>query len=353
MAHKFEDIISLENLFLAWQEFLVGKKGKRDVQIFARDLADNILALHEDLANKTYRHGGYESFYVNDPKRRHIHKAAARDRLLHHAVYRILYQFFEKTFIADSFSCRLGKGTHKAINRFRAMAFRVSQNHTRTVWVLKCDIKKFFASIDHEVLLKILKEYIPDENILWLLKNVIESFATLPLTPARNASASVAGGPTLSPKGRGDENGVGLPLGNLTSQLFANVYMNVFDQWVKHKLKAKNYLRYADDFVFLSENREWLLNIVPQIKKFLAEELKLTLHPKKIILKTVVSGVDFLGWVCFSDHRVLRQTARRRMLARILENPTQETLQSYLGLLKHGNTLGVRWQTLINYWLWG
>jgi len=358
----FDDIISLENLFLTWQEFLSGKKKKKDVQEFGRDLADNILALHEDLSNKTYEHGGYESFYVNDPKRRHIHKAAVRDRLLHHAIYRILYSFFDKTFIADSYSCRLNKGTHRALNCFRAMAGQVGKNHTRTVWVLKCDIKKFFASIDHEILLNILKEYILDKNILWLLKNVVDSFgsdeiATLPPTPSHQGRGDITGGIAAPRQGgaRNDKN-VGLPLGNLTSQLFANVYMNVymnvFDQWVKHKLKAEYYLRYADDFVFLSENREHLLDVIPRIKKFLTEELKLTLHPDKIFLKTIYSGVDFLGWVNFPRHRVLRRTARRRMLAHISENPTQETLQSYLGLLKHGDTLGVRRQVLINYWLW-
>jgi retron-type reverse transcriptase len=332
----FADIISLKNLFLAWREFLVGKKKKKDVQEFSRNLALNILALHEDLSNKTYRHGGYKSFYVNDPKRRHIHKAAVRDRLLHHAVYRILYPFFDKTFIADSFSCRLGKGTHRALNRFRAMARKVGRNHTRTVWFLKCDIKKFFASIDHGVLLGILKEYIRDGNIIWLLEGVIESFTTRPAPP-------------LTPPHGGGE--VGLPLGNLTSQLFANVYMNVFDQWVKHKLKIKNYLRYADDFVFLSENREHLFGIIPQIENFLAERLRLTLHPGKIILKTASSGVDFLGWVNFPRCRILRWTTRRRMMARIFENPRFETLQSYFGLLLHGNTFKLREELLMRYWL--
>jgi retron-type reverse transcriptase len=364
----FNDIISLENLFLAWREFLVGKKGKCDVQIFARDLADNILALHEDLSNKTYEHGGYESFYVNDPKRRHIHKAAVRDRLLHHAVYRILYPFFEKTFIADSFSCRLGKGTHRAINRFRAMARKVGRNHTRTVWVLKCDIKKFFASIDHVILLGILKEYISDKKIIWLLENIVGSFRTV----CRMSSSGLTRGssnldsrfrgndkrgeiitprfaPPLTPPQGGGE--VGLPLGNLTSQLFANVYMNVFDKWVKYKLKAKNYLRYADDFIFLSENRERLLETIPQVKKFLAERLKLTLHPGKIIFKTVSSGVDFLGWVNFPRHRVLRRATLRRMMVSILENPRPETLQSYLGLLSHGNTFKICEELLMQYWL--
>jgi len=350
LAHTFEEIISLENLFLAWREFLVGKKKKKDVQEFSRNLADNILALHEDLANKTYRHGGYKSFYVNDPKRRHIHKAAVCDRLLHHAVHRILYPFFDETFIADSFSCRLGKGTHRALNRFRAMARKVGKNHTQTVWVLKCDIKKFFANIDHEVLLNILKEYIPDENILWLLENVIESFSSS-LLGANEMSDAAIPSTRLLRFARNDKNGVGLPLGNLTSQLFANVYMNIFDQWVKHKLKSKNYLRYADDFVFFSHDRKWPLRIIPIVKRFLAEELKLTLHPDKIFFKTVASGVDFLGWAHFSGYRVLRRTTERRMLTRISENSKLETLQSYLGLLRPGNTFGARRRAFANYWL--
>jgi retron-type reverse transcriptase len=350
---NFEEIISLENLFLAWQEFLAGKKKKKDVQGFSRNLADNILALHEDLANKTYRHGGYESFYVNDPKRRHIHKAGVRDRLLHHAVYRILYPFFDKTFIADSFSCRLGKGTHRALNRFRAMARKVGQNHTRTVWVLKCDIKKFFASIDHKVLLNILKRYIPDENIIWLLENIVESFHSDLSLRATGGSAAIPRTMRLLRRSapRNDKSRVGLPLGNLTSQLFANVYMNVFDRWVKHELKAKNYLRYADDFVFLSENRDWLSEITPRVRRSLAERLKLTLHPNKIFLKTIYSGMDFLGWIHFSDYHILRKTSKQRMLNRIKDTATPKTVQSYLGLLKHGNTFKIRQELLGRYWL--
>src|SRR3989338_11615922 len=159
LSHSYNDVISLENLCLAWQEFIVGKKQKKDVQIFSRNLMDNILALREELVNKSYKHGGYESFFVNDPKRRYIHKASVRDRLLHHAIYRILYPFFDRTFIPDSFSCRLDKGTYRAINRLHAMFYQVSKNHTRSCLVLKCDIRKFFANIDHNILKIILKEY--------------------------------------------------------------------------------------------------------------------------------------------------------------------------------------------------
>jgi len=132
--------------------------------------------------------------------------------------------------------------------------------------------------------------------------------------------------------------GVGLPLGNLTSQLLVNIYMNEFDEFVKHNIKAKYCLRYADDFVFLSENREWLEQQIPVIAEFLSEKLKLALNPDKVFIKTFASGVDFLGWVHFPDHRVLRTATRRRVLQRVTMNSKSETVNSYLGLLKHGNT---------------
>ena len=151
-THTYEDIISVENLLAAWKEFIRGKRKKQDVQEFQHRLMDNILELHRDLKNHTYKHGAYEAFKINDPKPRDIHKATVRDRLLHHALYRQLYPFFDRTFISDSYSCRKDKGTHRAMNRFRQFAYKVSKNHTRTCWVLKCDIRKFFASIDQQTL---------------------------------------------------------------------------------------------------------------------------------------------------------------------------------------------------------
>lgn len=321
-AATYNDIISTENLLSAWQEFLPGKKKKKDVQEFTLRLADNIVQLHGELASFSYAHGPYLAFNISDPKPRNIHKAEVRDRVLHHAIYRQLYPFFDKTFIAHSFSCRIDKGVHKALHRFKVCGLKVSKNHTRTVWVLKCDIKKFFASIDHEKLLEILASYIPDKSTLRLLEEVINSFCF-------------------------QQPGRGLPLGNLTSQLFCNVYMNEFDQFVKHKLKIKHYLRYADDFVFLSESRDWLLDQVAKISEFLHQRLGLSLHPDKVFIKTLASGVDFLGWVNFPYHRVLRNTTRRRMLKGIKKRPKNETLQSYLGLIRHGNTFGLK-QEVIN-----
>jgi len=317
LVHTYQYIISIENLLGAWQEFLSGKRSRQDVQQFEMNLMSNIIALHNDLAAKQYKHSPYQAFNISDPKPRNIHKASVRDRLLHHALYRVLYPFFDKTFIADSYSCRINKGTHKALNRFRAFAYKVSRNNTKTAWVLKCDIKKFFASIDQAVLIEIINEYIPDQNIRWLIHQIISSFHST-------------------------EEGRGLPLGNLTSQLFVNLYLNKFDQFVKHRLKVRFYIRYADDFVIMSDERSWLESLTPLIKDYLAVRLRLALHPQKLFLKTLASGVDFLGWVHFPDHRVLRTSTKRRMMAKIKDHSTQETLQSYYGQLSHGNAFRFR-----------
>ena len=316
----YEDIISIENLLEAWREFVKGKRKRTDVQEFERHLMQNVLALHYDLAADTYQHDGYHHFKIADPKPRDIHKASVRDRLVHHALYRRLYPFFDLTFISDSYSCRNGRGTHKAMNRFRSFAYKESLNHTRTCWVLKCDIRKFFASIDQHVLLGVINTYIPDERIHALIANIVGSFNS-------------------GMKGRG------LPLGNLTSQLLVNIYLNEFDQFAKHTLKAKHYIRYADDFVVLSVDRAWLASLLPRIRDFLRRNLKLELHPDKVSITTLASGVDFLGWVHFFDHRVLRTSTKRRMFRRIEEtNAKEETALSYLGLLSHGNTRKLRMQ---------
>ncbi len=325
-AHTYEDIISIENLLAAWREFGRDKRKKQDVQEFQYRLMDNILTLHRDLAAGTYKHGGYKAFKISDPKPRDIHKATVRDRLLHHALYRKLYPFFDRTFIADSYSCRKGKGTHRAMDRFREFAYQVSRNHTRTAWVLKCDIRKFFASINHRTLNDIVSRYIPDERIKALIAEVVSSFHTKiqEVTP------------------------LGLPLGNLTSQLLVNVYMNEFDQWVKHTLKAKYYVRYADDFVFLSPDREWLLSIGRYVALFLREHLKLELHPDKVSIATFASGVDFLGWVHFPDHRVLRTSTKRRMFRNLDNDASDERVASYRGMLSHGNAWRLKQQVNVD-----
>lgn len=313
--HNYNDIISLENLLEAWKEFVRGKRSRKDIQLFERDLMRNIISLHNDLKNKTYRHSAYQYFRIADPKPRDIHKATVRDRLLHHTIYKILYLFFARNFTSDSYSCQNNKGTHRALRRFRRFFNTVSQNNTHTVWVLKCDIKKFFANIDHNSLCYLIAKYIPDENINWLLSQIVESFHS---TRA----------------------GVGLPLGNLTSQLLVNIYMNEFDQFMKHKLKVKYYIRYADDFAVFSQSRLYFKELLPKLQKFLIDTLKLSMHPNKIHIRTVASGIDFLGWVHFPNHRILRTVTKRRMFKNLSTCEVDNFPQahaSYLRILKHGN----------------
>ena len=213
----FNNIISAENLFSAWNKFKRDKQQKTDVQKFSWRLEENIFQLQRSLRYHTYKHQSYESFYINDPKQRHIHKASVRDRILHHAVFSILNPIFEATFIAHSFSCRVGKGTHRGINTLESMARSVSDNYTQPCFVLKCDIKKFFASVDHNILLGLIAKLICDHDVIWLLTEIINGFPR-PGTLFCNK---------------------GVPIGNLTSQLFANIYLNELDQFIKHQLRMK------------------------------------------------------------------------------------------------------------------
>ncbi len=301
-----------------------GKRKRKEVAEFSVYFMDNILTLHRELKDKTYRHGGYKAFKINDPKPRDIHKASVRDRLVHHAICRVLYPYFDRKFIFDSYSCRLNKGTHRAIDRFREYARIVSHNYTRTVWALKCDVRKFFASIDHKTLKDILAKYIRDNDAIWLISQVIDSF---------NTNSKI---------------GVGLPLGNLTSQLLVNIYMNELDQYAKRELKVEYYIRYADDFLILSENKLYLKKLIFKISGFLEKRLKLSFHPNKVFITTFASGVEFLGWVSFPYHRVLRTATKRRMLKNLKNKFSPETVASYVGLLSHGNTYKLKAKILKN-----
>lgn len=288
-----------------------------DVQEFEFSLEDNLFQLHQELRDGTYLHSHYTAFNVCDPKLRRIHKAVVRDRVLHHAVFRILYPIFDKSFIFDSYSCRIGKGTHRAVARLRKFCRKLSGNNTRNILALKCDIRKFFDSVNQEILLGLVKKKIQDENAIWLIENIIQSFEP------------------------------GLPLGNVTSQLFANIYLNELDQFIKYKLKEKYYLRYCDDFLILNEDKEYLEKIIFPIGNFLKKKLGLDLHPDKIIIRKFRQGIDFLGYVILPHHTSLRTKTKRRMIRKIKEKnfilredliseeQFNQSLNSYLGILKH------------------
>lgn len=328
---NYVKLTSVENLIQAWSEFKVGKSKKRDVQFFERNLEDNLFSLYGELKKKIYKHSSYEEFYVYDPKRRHIHKALVRDRVLHHLLYKYLYLIFDKSFIYDSYSCRQDKGTHKGLKRLREFTRKVSKNYTKNCFILKLDIKKFFASVDHDVLPKLLSKKVQDKAILWLLSEVLNSF---------NSEAG---------------EGKGIPLGNLTSQVFANIYMNELDQFIKHKLKIKYYLRYADDFVLLSNNKKDLENCLFPIKEFLEKELKLELHPNKIIFRKLDWGIDFLGYIVLPHYILPKTKTKKRLLKKLREKVGEEnfdqSLQSYLGYLSHANSYKLTQKLKYQIWL--
>ncbi len=304
-------------MFLAWQEFKKGKRNKTDIQQFEFNLENNVFQLHQELKNRTYQHSHYTAFNVCDPKLRRIHKAVVRDRVLHHAIFRILYLIFDKNLIFDSYFCRVDKGTHRAVDQLEKFCGKASKNNSRNIFALKCDIKKFFDSVDQEILLALIKRKIQDENAISIIEKIIRSF----------------------PKG--------IPLGNVTSQLFANIYLNELDQFIKHGLRIKYYLRYCDDFIILSDSENYLRGLILEINNFLQNKLKLNLHPDKIIIRKHRRGIDFLGYVIFPHYRVLRTKTKRRIFKKMqkrkqeLENNSiseesfNQSLQSYLGILKH------------------
>lgn len=339
----FLQIASLENLFAAWEEFRAGKRHKADVQAFEFNLEQNLFALRRELISKRYSHRPYTDFYIRDPKVRHIHKAAVRDRVLHHAMFRVLNPIFDATFIPNSFSCRIGKGNHKGVLALEQMIREESRNFTRPCFALKCDVQKFFDSVDHQVLLAMLRRKIADPDAMWLTERIIGSFS--------------AGWTTLFDR-------QGLPIGNLTSQLFANVYMNEFDQFVKQGLRMKRYARYTDDFVIVSSSKKVLVDLIDPIQNFLCQNLKVRLHPKKVSIRPCHRGVDFLGYVALPYYRLLRPKTRRRVFRKlklriaqyragtISETTLSQSLQSYLGMLSHADAYRLSEDLKNRYWFW-
>jgi len=321
MTDTYPSLISIDNLFQAWDEFKVGKRKRAEVQVFERHLEDNLFDLHLKLKSKTYHHGPYSDFYVNDPKRRHIHKAEITDRIIHHLLYKYLYNLFDKTFIYDSYSCRLGKGTHRAVKRLEKLTRTISKNYTKDCWSLKLDIKKFFASVDHNILADLITKKVQDKDVLWLTSQVINSFSleVQPLIEVR---------PLKLQKG--------MPLGNLTSQIFANIYLNELDQFVKHTLKVKYYLRYADDFLILNQSYIALLHCFETLQQFLKSNLKLELHPNKITLRKLNWGIDFCGYTTLPYYWLVKKNTKKRIFKKITnKRVTYQSVQSYIGHFSH------------------
>ena len=280
----------LSNLILAWKKARKHKTRKDYVIEFERNLKENILNLRKELEQQTYQPEPLKTFILRDPKTRKISKSAFRDRIVHHALFQIIEPIFDKTFIYDSCANRVGKGNLFALKRFDKFKRKVSKNNTRNCFVLKADIKHYFQEVNHEVLLGILKKKINDEKVLLLAERIIKNYS---------------------------DNKRGMPLGNLTSQFFANVYLNELDYFVKHKLKAGHYIRYVDDFVLFHNSKKQLEIWKSSIDSFLKKELKIELHPEKSKIISLLRGIDFVGFRNFYHHKLLRKRNIKKILVKI------------------------------------
>jgi RNA-directed DNA polymerase len=321
----FAQVTSSESLFEAWETFQKGKRARRDVQIFWRRLEGNIFRLRRELLSGFYRHGEYESFFVNDPKPRHIRKAQVRDRIVHQALYSVLSGIWEPTLIHDVYSARLGKGTHYGVDRLSMMIRKVSRNFTISCWALKCDIRKLYDSMDHAILLELIRKRIGDAQVLHMVGQIVGSFHSEGLA------------------------GKGIPIGNVTSQIFTNIYLSELDYFVKQTLRVKWYGRFSDDFVLLSPKRSDLFEWRERIGDFVQKRLLLELHPRKVFIRPLHQGIDFLGYVLLPHHRGLRTSTKRRMLRRLARSADgvvsgqsthkvlSQVLASYRGMIGHAD----------------
>jgi hypothetical protein len=298
----FLHVHAFENLYWAFRQARRGKRGREEVAAFEYDLEKNLLQLQAELQTATYRPGPYRHFWIHEPKRRKISAAPFRDRVVHHALCQVIEPIFERCFIHDSYACRMNKGTHRAVNRCQAFA----RWHR---YVLKCDIQKFFPSIDHEILLSLLARKLADPRVMELIREILKSGEgvlaeeyVMRWFPGDDLLAA------LRPRG--------LPIGNLTSQFWGNVYMNSLDQFVKRRLKCRAYARYVDDFLLFSDDKAELHRWKEEIMTFL-EGLRLTLHERKSVVFPVSEGIDFLGYRVFPTFRRMRRVTVRRFSRRL------------------------------------
>ena len=343
MAEQFNDLYDLltsyENLFFAFQKAAKGKRGNSSVAEFANNEDDLLFALQEELKSKTYRPGAYTSFYIRDPKRRLVSAAPFRDRVVHHALCNVIEPIFERTFIGDSYANRIGKGVHSALDR-------THQFSRQYPYVLQCDVEQCFPSIDHAVLKKILARKIADVDVLWLCDRILKSGeGVLSEEYKMNYFSDDDLFAVQRPRG--------LPIGNLTSQFWANVYMNELDQFIKRKLRVKAYVRYVDDFLLFSENKRQLWEWKRGIIKFL-ESLRMTLHVKESSVYPVSTGIPFLGFRQYPTHRLLKSRnghnfvrrfkSMKRQLAHseLSYADMQNRVQGWVAHASHASTWGLR-----------
>jgi len=290
------EIYNVCNLLLAWRKARKHKTRKNYVIKFEQDIWKNLLKLSEELKNQIYKPKLLVTFILRDPKTRKISKSDFRDRIVYHALIRIIEPIFDETFIYDSCANRIGKGNLFALDRFELFKRKVTNNLKTEAFCLKADIKHYFQEVTHKILLDVIKRKITDEKVIWLIKQILNN------TPNSFGEGAIH---FLHKKG--------MPLGNLTSQFFANVYLNELDYFVKHNLKVKYYIRYVDDFIILHNSKEQLRKWKLEIDIFLRGKLKLELHPDKTKIIPLSRGIDFVGFRNFWHYRLLRKRNVRKM----------------------------------------
>jgi retron-type reverse transcriptase len=343
IKNMYEKIYDFENLYQAYLEARKNKRYRDEVLKFTANLEENLIQIQNELIYKTYKVGRYREFFVYEPKKRLIMALPFKDRVVQWAIYRQLNPILDKRFIYDSYACRKGKGTHKAADRLQYWLRKVNRKPQK-YYYLKLDISKYFYRIDHEVLMNILKRKIADKDLLWLLDVIINSEDTkfgLPL----DADLDNFEGERLSD--------VGMPIGNLTSQLFANLYLNELDQYAKHKLKLRYYIRYMDDIIILHHDKKFLHAVKDDIENFLNEKLKLNLN-RKTAIRPINCGIEFVGFRIWPTHRKLKKKTALKMKRRLKYlqkayargevsfDEVNASIQSYFGLLEHCNSYNLR-----------
>jgi len=307
-------IFSFQSLLIAFKNCKKGKRFKHETSNFEFNLEENLLKLETELNIKIWQPKKVHRFIILEPKPREIIAATFRDRVVHHAIHSQINPLFEKRFIYDSYANRKDKGTLRAGLRLKQFICKITKNYTKPAFYLKGDVKSYFSTIDHELLFMIIKETVKDKDILFVIKTIIENKATglenfklSPFDPTFKKSL------LLQPKNKG------LPMGNLTSQLFANVYLDKLDHFVKEKLGARFYIRYVDDFVILDTSKEKLKFFAEEIKNFLDKNLKETLHPKKLKILPLSYGIDFLGYYFKNQTIYVRYGNVKRFKHRLIE----------------------------------
>jgi retron-type reverse transcriptase len=343
--YLFEEIVSFENLLLAAKKAQKGKRYNKNVAAFHFHLEDNLLQLQEELNQKTYRPGAYRTFNIYDPKQRMISAAPYRDRVVHHALCNVIEPLFEKTFIYDSYANRKEKGTHKAIERYQQYARRYP-------YVLKCDIRKFFPSIDHAILKQEIRRKITCRDTLWLVDTIIDNS-----NQQEEHLQWFPGDDLFSPTSRKR----GLPIGNLTSQFWGNVYLNRFDHFIKEELRVPGYIRYVDDFVLFADTKQELNHWKSAVSDYLAT-LRLIPHPNKTQIHQTEGGVPFLGFRVFPCHRYVRKEKVKRYRRYLKKNlklraerklspqTLEDQLNAWLGHIRFGESKRLEYRVF--WYLW-